>query len=153
MRRHVWRWLFVAVAVAAGASHPARAAASCTITTVSGVAFGIYDVANATPLDSTGTLRLDCNGAAKAVTLDLGRGNAPTFNPRFMRNGASQLNYNLFLDAARTSIWGDGTAGTSHYGVTNPPNVIDLTIYGRIPALQDLPIGSYADTVVVTVNF
>ncbi len=153
MRRRGWCWLIVAAAVVAGASRPARAAASCTISTVSGVAFGTYDVTSTTPLDSTGVIRLDCNGAAKTVTVDLGRGNAPTFNPRFMRSGSSLLNYNLFLDAARTSIWGDGTAGTSHYGVFNPPNVIDLTIYGRIPALQDLPIGAYADTVVVTVNF
>jgi spore coat protein U-like protein len=91
--------------------------------------------------------------AAKLVTVDLGRGNAPTFTPRLMRNGASQFSYNLFLDAARTTIWGDGTGGTLRYGATNPPNVIDLTIYGRIPALQDLPLGSYTDTIVVTVNF
>jgi spore coat protein U-like protein len=153
VKRGGWCWLVAAAAVVVGAWRPAGAAASCTISTVSGVAFGTYDVAATTPLDSTGALRLDCNGAAKSVIVDLGRGNAPTFNPRFMRNGASQLSYNLFLDAARTSLWGDGTAGTSHYGATNPPNVVDLTIYGRIPALQDLPIGSYADTVVVTVNF
>jgi spore coat protein U domain-containing protein, fimbrial subunit CupE1/2/3/6 len=153
MRRAGWRWLVVAAAVVSGASRPAGAAASCTISTAGGVAFGTYDVESTTPLDSTGLLRLDCNGAAKTVTVDLGRGNAPTFSPRFMRNGSSQLEYNLFIDATRLSIWGDSTAGTSHYGVVNPPNVIDLTIYGRIPTLQDLPVGSYTDTVVVTVNF
>jgi len=146
--------LLVAAALVAGAAtRPAEAAAKCTIATISGVAFGAYDVTNATPLDSTGILRLDCNGAAQTVTIDLGRGNAPTFNPRFMLNGASKLNYNLFLDAAHTTIWGDGTGGTSHYGAFNPPNIIDITIFGRIPALQDLPIGAYTDTIVVTVNF
>jgi spore coat protein U-like protein len=148
-----WRGPIVALALLAGASRSAHAAATCVITTVGGVAFGTYTVADTAPLDTVGSIRLDCNGAAKLVTVDLGRGNAPTFNPRFMRNGASQLSYNLFLDAARAAIWGDGTGGTLRYGATNPPNVIDLTIYGRIPPLQDLPLGQYTDTIVVTVNF
>lgn len=147
------RLLFALAAVAAIAARPARAAATCTISTVSGVAFGAYDVSSPTPLDSVGLLRLDCNGAAKTVTVDLSRGNGPAYDSRFMRNGTAQLNYNLFIDAARTTIWGDGTGGTLHFGVFNPPNVIDLTIYGRIPALQDLPIGAYTDTIVVTTNF
>lgn len=148
-----WGRLVVAAALLAGASRSAHAAPKCTIATISGVAFGTYNVMSAAPLDSVGVIRLDCNGAARNVTVDLGRGNAPTFNPRFMRSGGSQLNYNLFMDTARTTIWGDGTAGTSRYGPFNPPNVIDLTIYGRVPALQDLPAGSYSDTIVVTVNF
>lgn len=147
------RRLAIAAAVLACASRSAHAAAKCTIATISGVAFGTYDVDSASPLDSVGVIRLDCNGAATSVTVDLGRGNAPTYSPRFMRSGGSQLNYNLFMDAARTTIWGDGTAGTSRLGPFNPPNVIDLTIYGRVPPLQDQPVGAYADTIVVTVNF
>jgi spore coat protein U-like protein len=30
---------------------------------------------------------------------------------------------------------------------------VDATVYGRIPALQDVSAGAYTDTVVVTVNF
>jgi len=147
------RTLVLAAAACALASRSAHAAASCTVTTVTGVAFGVYDVERTSPLDTTGLIRVDCNGAAKNVSVDLSRGNAPSFSPRVMKSGTAQLTYNLFLDAARTSIWGDGTGGSGHYGVTNPPNVIDLTIFGRIPPLQDLPIGAYTDTIVVTTNF
>ena len=147
------RWAVVGAALAFAGALPASAAAKCVISSVSGVAFGVYDVESPAPLDSNGAIRLDCNGAAFTVTVDLGRGNAPTYNPRFMLSGVERLYYNLYVDAARTSIWGDATGGTSRFGAFNPPNVIDLVVYGRIPALQDLPPGTYGDTIVITVNF
>jgi spore coat protein U-like protein len=146
-------WALAGAVLTVAGARPASAAAKCVISSVSGVAFGVYDVDSPAPLDSNGAIRLDCNGAAFAVTVNLSRGNAPTYNPRFMLNGLERLYYNLYTDAARTSIWGDATGGTSRIGVFNPPNVIDLFVYGRIPALQDLPPGTYVDTIVVTVNF
>ncbi len=68
---------------------------------------------------------------------------------------AEGLNYNLYLDAARTTIWGDGTGGTQVYSNANPPNNtnVTVTIYGRIPASQDVSAGSYTNTVTATINF
>jgi spore coat protein U-like protein len=65
------------------------------------------------------------------------------------------LEYNLYRDAAFSAIWGDGTSGTTTYTIRNPPNNQDvvLTVYGRVPALQDVATGSYADAVIVTINF
>ena len=42
--------------------------------------------------------------------------------------------------------------------VLTPPAAPDTTprtfaVYGRIPAAQDKPLGSYSDTVIATVNF
>lgn len=148
------RFLIVTAAlVATLATSSARAAGSCSIFTWSSVAFGTYDVMSSSPLDSTGAVLLTCDSAVTSITVDLSRGNASTFNPRYMLNGSARLNYNLFLDAARTTLWGDGTGGSSHYGPVYPPGLVFLTIYGRIPALQDLPAGSYTDTIVATVNF
>jgi len=152
------RRLFLAalgIGLALAAAQPAVAAAKCTITTASNVAFGTYDVFSASPLDTTGVVQISCNGAAQTITVDLSRGNAPTYSPRYMLKGSEQLNYNLYLDAARTLIWGDGTGGTSVYGPVDPPNGVNvnLTIYGRIPAGQDLTAGAYADTIVATINF
>jgi len=57
-------------------------------------------------------------------------------------------------NAGRTSIWGDGTSGTSVYSRVNPPNNdVNVTIYGRVPAAQDVSVGSYSDTVSATINF
>jgi spore coat protein U-like protein len=133
----------------------AEAAASCTITTVTGVAFGTYNVYGAAPLDTTGRVTISCNGAAKSVTVDLSRGHSPSFTPRYMLNGSEQLDYNLYLDATRTIIWGDNTSGSSHYGPVDPPNNtnINLTIYARIPAGRDVGTGSYTDSITATVNF
>jgi hypothetical protein len=84
-----------------------------------------------------------------------GRGNAPSFTPHYMLKASEQLTYNLYLDAARTTIWGDNTGGSSHYGPINPPNNtnVNLTIYGRITAGQDVSAGLHTDSIVGTVNF
>ncbi len=129
-------------------------AASCTISAV-GVSFGTYNVFSASPLDSTGSVTYTCTGIKPPdrVTINLSRGGAPTFSPRQMLKSAVTLNYNLYLDAARTTIWGDATSGTSHYGPVAPVSNATITIYGRIPAGQDASAGSYINTVVATINF
>jgi spore coat protein U-like protein len=125
----------------------------CWFRTVSGVAFGTYDVFSATPLDSTGTVSITCLLAGNA-TVALSTGISGSFLQRTMRSGSQTLAYNLFLDAQRQTVWGDGTGGSSIYG---PVSIIlgtrDLTIYGRVPARQDAGIGAYADTITVTINF
>jgi spore coat protein U-like protein len=129
-------------------------AAGCSVSTTS-VDFGTYDVFDPAPNDSTGSVTLNCNGGAKNVTVAINRGGASSFALRRMRQGTEQLFYNLFVDAARTTIWGDGSSGTQTYDVGNPPNNKDetLTIYARVPAGQDVSSGSYSDSVTVTVNY
>jgi len=145
------------LAIAAGifcGTDAARGAISCTISAV-GVSFGTYDVFSATPLDSTGSVTYTCLSIniSDRITIDLSRGGAPTFNPRQMRRSAETLNYNLYLDAAHSRIWGDNTSGASRYGPAKPILTDTITIFGRMPAAQDASAGSYADTVVATINF
>jgi spore coat protein U-like protein len=136
------------------ATDAARGALSCTISAV-GVSFGTYNVFGASPLDSTGSVTYTCTGivGASRINITLSRGSAPTFNPRRMLKSGEILNYNLYLDAARTTIWGDATSGTSRYGPIKPISTDTITIYGRIPAGQDASAGSYTDTVIATINF
>lgn len=133
----------------------AEAQANCTIRTITNVNFGNYSVFGTLPVDSTGRIRIRCNAPANPVTVDLSRGNAPSFTPRYMLKAAEQLTYNLYLDAARGTIWGDNTGGSSHYGPVNPPNNqnVNLTVYGRILAGQDVSAGVYTDSITATVNF
>jgi len=72
-----------------------------------------------------------------------------------MAKGAEELFYNLYRDAARTSVWGDGMGGTQVQFVPDPPNntPVPFTIFGRVPAGQDVSAGAYADSVTVTVNY
>ncbi|MDB5699793.1 MAG: Spore coat protein, partial [Alphaproteobacteria bacterium] len=69
-------------------------------------------------------------------------------------SGANTLNYVLYKDSARTSIWGDGVAPTASITGTGTGAAQANTIYGRVPGSQGtVPIGSYADTVTVTISF
>lgn len=139
-----------ACALCLGAA-PAEGACSLSAT---GVAFGAYDVFAPAPTDSTGTVVLECDPSEKNITITLSPGTG-TFATRTLRQGAETLGYNLYLDAARTTVWGDGSAGTSTVFIRNPrPNrPTEVTIFGRIPAAQDVSVGAYSDTIIVTVEF
>ncbi len=128
--------------------------AACTISTTP-VSFGSYDVFATTPVDSTGSVTYRCQPQDKNITVSLNKGGSPTFDPRRMLKGSEALNYNLFLDPARVQIWGDGTAGTQVHSDKNPPNNQDVTVtvFGRIPAGQDVSAGTYTDTITATVTF
>jgi spore coat protein U-like protein len=131
---------------------PAMAACTISITSVS---FGAYDVFSSVPFDTTGSVTYRCGPQDKNIMITLDRGGASSFNPRRMLQGTQPLNYNLFLDAARTIIWGDGTGGTQFYGIINPltNQNVTVTIFGRIPAGQDVSSGSYTNAVTATINF
>ena len=133
---------------------PSRAVeASCPTFTVTGVTFGTYNVFTVAPLDSTGNIQYRCTGS-QPISISLSKGTAPSFSPRTSKKGTEALNYNLFLDAACTSIWGDGTAPTSFYSDSNPANTTrNVTIFGRVTAGQDVTAGAYTDTIVATINF
>jgi spore coat protein U-like protein len=129
------------------------ALASCTISTTA-VSFGTYNVFAASPLDSTGSVTYRCT-ARTPITIFLNKGGAATFNPRRMLKAAEALNYNLYLDASRTTIWGDGTGGSQAYSNASPPlnQNVNVTIYGRVQAGQDVSAGSYSNTITATINF
>ena len=149
------KWLLIALLVAAavvGLSFSALAVCSLTSSSIS---FGNYDVFNTSPLDTNGSIVYRCGNADNNISISLDKGGASSFNPRRMLKGSEALTYNLFLDAARTVIWGDGTSGTQTYFIKNPPNNQDVTVpvYGRIPTGQSVSKGIYSNTITVTINF
>jgi spore coat protein U-like protein len=129
-------------------------AAQCSISTTP-VSFGTYNVFATSPTDSTGTITYNCNGGARFILITISRGGSPTFAPRRMLKGAEQLPYNLYRNASRTIVWGDGTGGSSLHLDVDPPNHqhISVPVFGRIPAGQDVEAGAYTDTVTVTINY
>lgn len=136
-----------------------RCLADCSVSSTS-VSFGPYDVFSPAPLDSTGSVTVSCDELPPAdVVIEIGpSAGSGGFSPRQMRHAsrADRLNYNLFTDASRSSVWGDGTAGTQTVFLKNvkrqkPPAI--ATIYGRIPPGQNVPVGVYADTLTVTITW
>jgi spore coat protein U-like protein len=132
----------------------ATVTANCTITT-NPLAFGNVDSTSATNVDATGGLSITCtNGSAWAASAGFGSGSGASFANRKMTSGANLLNYNIYTSAARTTVWGDGTGSTATIGGTGTGSAQAVTVYGRVAGGQTtIPIGSYADTVSVTVTY
>lgn len=127
---------------------------NCTISTVA-LTFGSYDpiVANAsTALDNTGTVTITCTkGASTTMGLDLGS-NA-SGSTRRMASGSERLSYELYQDSSRSTVWGNSGSGLFTPPAAPSSAARNYTLYGRVAAAQDVAAGSYADTVVATVNF
>jgi spore coat protein U-like protein len=155
--------VLIVPALLAGAR--ADASADCNVT-VGGVAFGVYDQSAAMPDDSTGTVTVTCVNTGPANTrvdyaIALSTGTSGSYAQRFMTSGAPRLNYNLYLDAARTVVWGNGSGGTSTItgtlavgpGQGNGTKSASYPVYGRAPAQQDPAVGAYTDSITLTLTF
>lgn len=138
-------------------------ARTCFISQIRGVAFGTYLPIQASPLDVRGRIRVRCEGRATPGQIDAytvrisGVINAGLYG-RQMRSGTQLLDYNLFKDAARTDIWGDGSFGmTPLVRIIRNSNgrviVGNHPIYGRIPPYQNPGPGAYLDVVDVIIEF
>ena len=113
---------------------------------------------------STGTLRVTCTGsgtgsATVTVNLTLSTGMSGKYSTREMFSGANTLNYNIYWSTAYAQIMGDGTGG-SFAGTAGPfvvpaggSNFATGTMYGLIPASQDVVPGGYSDVITVTVTY
>lgn len=134
---------------------PGWARAVCSLGGAS-VAFGSYDALSLAPLDTIGSLVFQCNQKDHNVMITLSRGNGTSFASRRLLNGSQQLFYNLYRDSGRTIVWGDGSGGSQAYVIGNPqPNNKDITvpIFSRIPPGQNARVGTYSDSITITLFF
>ncbi|BAY20616.1 hypothetical protein NIES2100_03580 [Calothrix sp. NIES-2100] len=137
----------------------ASVTANCTIST-SALTFGAYDPVSAnasSALTGTGSVTTACTSGASA-TITLGQGsNADTGSTdaaplRMMSDGGgNNLSYGLYTDAGHSTAWGN-TSGTG-VAHTGTGTAAQITIYGSIAGGQNVPAGSYSDTVLATVSF
>ncbi len=142
----------LAVAAAALAAPAARAAPTCSFGVANALAFGVYDPLSTADTDSSSTMSYRCP-AGQLVLISLDAGLAGSFAARALSMGNERLLYNLYLDAARTIVWGDGTGGSqTGPGVTThgAGGTTSAYVFGRIKAGQDVAVGVYADTIRVT---
>lgn len=139
----------------ANLSVSATVAVNCTISTAA-LAFGSYDpvVAHASsPLDGTGTVTIACTkGSTETIGLGLGA-NASGSQRRLNDGGTNYLNYELYQESGHTTVWGNSGGGLLSPAAAPSKAARNFTVYGRVTSNQDVPAGSYSDTVVATVNF
>ncbi|MGD9710563.1 MAG: spore coat U domain-containing protein [Thermomicrobiales bacterium] len=118
------------------------------------LAFGNYDPTASVDLDATTSLDVLCTiGTSFTVGLNQGTSSGATVSTRAMVNGADTLDYSLYQDSGRTTNWGN-TPGTDTPSATVAGlSATSMTVYGRVPQGQNVPPGSYLDTITVTVNY
>jgi spore coat protein U-like protein len=115
--------------------------------------FGTYDSASNSPSDAQSNIEVTCTpGADYDIGLSAGTGPGATVSDRSMLNGAVELNYGLYSDAARTTNWGNTVSIDTVEG-TGDGTAINHTVYGRIPPGQYVAAGSYSDTIDVSVTY
>jgi spore coat protein U-like protein len=117
--------------------------------------FGVYDPTSASPLEAATTISVYCTlGSPYTVALNVGTGGG-AFTGRTMTSSSNTLTYNLYLDAARTQVWGDGSGSTVTASGTGTGvlTATQLNVYGMIPIAQDKPVGTYSSTITVTVSY
>lgn len=131
----------------------ARVNAVCDVT-ASNLDFGAYSAQAASPVLGTSVLRATCTpDTTYQVGLNEGTSPGATVNQRRMASPpAGVLNYQLYSDSARSSIWGN-TPGTDTVTGVGTGLAQDLTVFGSIPAAQVVPAGDYADTITVRVFY
>ena len=163
------RRALLAAVLAAGSMHAAIAAtATSTFQVTASVAtqctvgaadlnFGTVDPLGGN-VDQTTTVTVRCTkNTSYTIGLNAGTTTGATLAQRLMANGSDTMNYNLYTDAGRTTVWGNSAAAPAWVSGAGAgmgsPQV--LTVYGRVPSGQtNLAVGSFAETAItVTVTY
>jgi spore coat protein U-like protein len=121
--------------------------ADCSVNTLS-VLFGTYDHLSGANVDAVGNVSVTCT-TAESYSIALSAGNG-SFAARQLQSGGGLLYYNLYSNVLRSSVWGDGSAGTA---LVNGSTTGSYSVYGRIPGRQNVAAGTYGDTITVTLTF
>jgi spore coat protein U-like protein len=136
---------------------------NCSIDSTTALAFGSYDPAitnrpaGADLQSSAGVIALTCtSGATTAITIDQGltalAGSTDILPVRQMSDGATHLlGYSIYQTGAFSTVWGNTSGTAVAYSGTGAST--NVSVYGVVPKGQNVPAGSYSDTVIVTVTF
>ncbi|MBY8917086.1 spore coat U domain-containing protein [Nitratireductor sp. L1-7-SE] len=127
--------------------------AECLVTSATDLDFGTEGII-ASNIDQTSTISVQCtDGTPYNVGLGAGAGSGATVTNRLMTGPASAtIGYALYRDSGRTQNWGE-TVGTDTVAGTGNGNVQAITVYGRVPAQATPGVGTYTDSVTVTVTY
>ena len=133
---------------------------SCTIT-VADLTFTSYDPTYGVDNDSTGSVTSTCTtGGAVVLTLRQGANadssstDAAPIRRMVGTTGAAAgtfLNYGLYQEGGRTTVFGNTSDTGGSFTATGGADV--TTVYGRIPKEQAAAVGSFVDSVSVTLTY
>jgi spore coat protein U-like protein len=126
----------------------------CTITATP-LDFGTQPGSITSNIDQQNTINVTCNLLTSwTVSLNKGTGNGATVVLRKMTApGGATVDYTIYRDPLRMEVWGDGTPGTFTVSGTGTGLVDSRIGFGRVPAPQSVPTGSYLDTITAEISF
>lgn len=135
-------------------------AAGCTVSATS-MSFAPYNAYSGLAVDATSTVTVTCTGllfVGVSYEVRLDGGQDGNILARKMAQGATahELGYQVYLDSGRSTVWGNGVQGSSFSGsmlLGLFSRTHTRTVYGRIPASQQVNAGSYGDTPVMTIIY
>ena len=131
----------------------ARVNAVCEVT-ADNLDFGAYSAQDGSPLRGESLLKATCTpGVSYQIGLNQGTSPGAAVEQRKMVSAASvALEYQLYSDSARSSIWGN-TPGTDTVTDVGTGLRQDHTVYGNVPAAQLVPADNYEDTITVRIYY
>ncbi|HET6264002.1 MAG TPA: spore coat U domain-containing protein, partial [Usitatibacter sp.] len=119
------------------------------------IQFGVYVDGQEAPRHTVTAFQVRCKGTAILFDIPLtagpGENSGDMLDRRLRHRDGDELRYQLYVDSARTRVWGDGTRGTEAIVLTARTATKVGTAYGEIPGGQGGPEGDYDDTIVITV--
>jgi spore coat protein U-like protein len=126
--------------------------AECLINSASTLGFGSQGVLIAN-VDQTSTIVVQCtNTTTYDIGLDAGTGTGASVATRKLTGGGATINYRLYSDSGRTTVWGN-TVSTDTVAATGNGAAQSYTVYGRIPAQTTPAPAAYSDTITITVTY
>lgn len=131
---------------------------TCQVNVPAALGFGNYTPGTGA-VTAVATVNVNCTKTTPfTVALNAGTTTGGTIAQRLMASGVNTLQYNLYTSNAYTTIFGDGTGGSSTQAGTGAglATASSYTVYGQLldsAANQAAVPGAYADTITVTVTY
>jgi spore coat protein U-like protein len=124
------------------------------------ISFGTF---SGSEITASGSIQIMCQNGSGNNTLQVGLsyGNTSSTFPsstanRLMQSGANRLAYQIYTSSARTTIWGDGSGGTTTLGVAinyvSGPVTVTVVPFAVLFAGTLPPPGGYTDAITVTIT-
>lgn len=145
---------YAATNTASSVSASATVLASCQTPSTNTLAFGTYAPANNS--DAITTVNVRCTGGTPiVVSLNKGTTTGASIAQRKLVSGANTLNYNLYTNSARSTVWGETASVDTRSGTGSGLGTdVTFTVFGRIPSGQVNAVpGNYSDLITVTVTY
>jgi spore coat protein U-like protein len=136
----------------------ANLAANCMFDAAPNIPFGVYNPLAPGDVDLSPSLETRCTRNTNyTISLSTGAGSYAMRKMDSAGANTDQLSYNIFTPAGFTTVWGDGSGGSSAVSGVGTGMLlaqkVTRVINARLFAGQDLSADTYADTITITISY